>query len=114
MGVDPALGSDFPSVVIDGEKFYFGQEPVYGQFMASHPCEGKNYWCFQTEQQMLDFLENLPESSRPPTINGYAIWYLHGMMPQREYDRIFAEHRRYLRLLLETRRQNGLTFPFRE
>ena len=72
MGVDPALNSDFPSVLIDGETFYYGREPEFGQSMVSHPRNGKRYWCFKTEEEMLGFLENLPESARPPTINGRA------------------------------------------
>jgi uncharacterized protein YggL (DUF469 family) len=114
MGVDPALNDRFPAVFIDGEKFYYGRDPEFGQFLVSHHCYGKWYWTFKDEQAMVDFLENLPESSRRPTINGQEITHYHGTMPQEEYRRLFEEHRKYLRLLLETRRRHGLTFPYRE
>jgi hypothetical protein len=112
MGVDPALGGDSPAVFINGEKYYYGKEPEYGQFMVSHHSYGKWYWCFDTRQELIDFLENLPESANRPTINGQQIVMFYGMMPQDEYRQIFEEHRSYLRFLLETRRRHGLTYRY--
>src|SRR4029077_738869 len=35
MGVDPVLHDGFPHVFIHGEKYYYGKDPEFGQYMAS-------------------------------------------------------------------------------
>jgi uncharacterized protein YggL (DUF469 family) len=114
MSPDPALHDGYPFVIIDREKFYYGKDPEYGKYIVAHEYDGKRYWYFEDDEQaMLDFLENLPESARPPMLGGWPIWHVHGTMPQEEYDQIFEAHRAYLRLLLEKRRKHKLVFDYR-
>jgi hypothetical protein len=110
MGVDPRLDGRFPWVTIHGERFYYGKDPEYDSWLVSHPSEGKRYWHFETEQAMLDFLENLPESAEPPTVQGLPIFQWHGLIPQAEYDRLWAAHRERLARLLDDKRATGATY----
>ena len=98
--------------MIRDKLYYFGKDPEYDAYMISHPFDGKQYWCFQTEQEMIDFLDNLPESADPPMIGGNSIWLYHGKIPQDVYNQIFDDHRQYLSRLLQHRRNSGTTFPY--
>lgn len=113
MGVDPALHDSYPFVFINGEKYYYGKEPEYGQWMVSHESYGKWYWCFQENRQaMIDFLENLPESAMPPIIDGKPMWMIAFTLTGEERERIWKEHRENLRQLLDEKRRTGRTFPY--
>lgn len=112
MGVDPALHDGFPHVFIDGEKYYYGKDPEYGQYMVSHESYGKWYWCFKTRQQLVDFLENLPESSYQAVVNGEPYGLTPLYFPPAEAIRLREEHKKKLATLLKMRRELGLTQRF--
>lgn len=114
MGVDPQLGSDSPSVEIHGEKFYYGKDPEFGEFLVSHPTDGKRYWCFSTKAEMIDFLENLPESADPPTMLGMPLFTYYGIVPDTEYYRVLNTHQHFLSRLLELKRASGMTFRYED
>ena len=114
MSPDPPFHGGYPFVIIMDEKYYYGKDPIFGQYMVAHEFDGKRYWNFEDDEQaMIDFLENLPESAKFPTIGGAPLWLIHGMMPQEAYDQVFSEHEKYLRFLLDVRRRNDLTFDYR-
>ena len=63
MGIDKSLSDDYPSVVINGRKYHYGQEPAYGQYLVENASIAKDYWCFDEKQDLQAFLVNLPESA---------------------------------------------------
>ena len=63
MGIDKALTDDFPSVVINGVRYHYGRELAYGQYLVENAEYAKDYWCFDTREDLLAFLVNLPESA---------------------------------------------------
>jgi hypothetical protein len=65
MGIDKSLGDNHPSVIIDGTKYHYGREPVYGQYLVENANVAKDYWCFQTRKDLVAFLVNLPKSADP-------------------------------------------------
>jgi len=84
-----------------------------GPYIVAHEQDGKRYWYFEdSEQDMIDFLENLPESAEPPRLGGMPMWCCHGQMLQEDYSKVFEEYAKYLRFLLTVKRKHGLTFPY--
>lgn len=111
MGVDPALHDGFPFVYINGEKYHYGQDPSCCRWMVSHESYGKWYWWFGTEKEMVDFLENLPESAEISPYAGYR--YRGPKLTEAERDRMQVEYDEWLRSLLKEKRRLGTTFPYR-
>src|SRR5687767_2165290 len=105
MGVDPALHDGFPHVFIHGEKFYYGKDPEYGQYVVSHESYGKWYWCFETSQELLDFLQNLPESSYQAVVGGKAYGVVGMYFSPGEATRLREEHAEKLKELLDLKRE---------
>lgn len=114
MGVDPQLGLNMPTVMIHGEKFNYGKNPEADEFLVSHPTDGKRYWSFRTEDEMIDFLENLPDSADPPMLKGVSLYNFHGIIPAAEYVRHLEQHEKILWWLLRDKRREGTTFRYKE
>src|SRR5262249_20616165 len=63
MGIDRLLTDESPYVIINGERFHYGREPIHGQFLVEHHADPRAYWCFDEQADMLAFVANLPESA---------------------------------------------------
>ena len=63
MGRDTSLSDIFPSVIIGGEKYYYGKETIYGEYLVEHHEDGKQYWAFDTREDLVAFLIMLPNSA---------------------------------------------------
>lgn len=101
----------YPFVYISGEKYYYGKEPVSGEWLVAHETYGKWSWCFKYDKQaMIDFLENLPESATPPIVGGVPVWSQ--VLTAEESHRAWREHDEKLKQLLEERRRTGRTHPY--
>jgi hypothetical protein len=65
MGIHKSLFNDDNTVDINGTSYHFGQHPQSGNWLIEHSSNAKDYWSFETQQQMLDFIELLPCSAEP-------------------------------------------------
>jgi len=63
MGRDKSLTDDFPSVDIDGRRYHYGRETVYGQYLVESAMNAKDYWAFETKEDLEAFLILLPGSA---------------------------------------------------
>ncbi len=65
MGRDHSFTDDFPSITINGRRYRYGRENMYGQYLVENadPMCAKDYWCFDKREDLLAFLVNLPESA---------------------------------------------------
>jgi hypothetical protein len=65
MGRDPALTSRHPSVILNGNQYYYGRQPDprYDYYLFEHADYGKDYWWFKEKEDLVAFLVNLPESA---------------------------------------------------
>jgi hypothetical protein len=63
MGIDKSLSDSYPSVIINGQKYHYGREPQYGQYLVENAHYAKDYWCFDEKEDLQAFLINLPESA---------------------------------------------------
>lgn len=63
MGIDKSLTDDFPSVIIDGRRYHYGRDKTYGNYLVENAEIAKDYWSFDTADELHDFLTMLPESA---------------------------------------------------
>jgi hypothetical protein len=63
MGIDKTLSDAYPSIIINGRKYHYGKDEVYGEFLVEHASYAKDYWSFNEEVDLRAFLTNLPESA---------------------------------------------------
>ncbi len=88
MGRDPYFTDEFPSVDIDGMKYRYGREDEFGQYLVEHCENGKDYWCFNTKEEMLAFLWGLPETAEFHLMRRlYPDWTEVSYEQQKEYYR---------------------------
>lgn len=78
MGIDKSMHEESPVVVINGTVYQYGrtdnelfearwgEPPPHDEWLVEHHSYAKDYWCFHSEQEMLDFLDGLPESVKSP------------------------------------------------
>lgn len=93
MGIDRSLADDFPTVEIDGELYHYGREPFYGQYLVENHDYAKDYWVFDTRDDLIAFLVNLPESTLGPKAD-YPNW---ADVTHEERRRMMVQHRAKLR-----------------
>jgi hypothetical protein len=63
MGIDKSLSDNFPSVIIGGTRYHYGRRPGSGEYLVENADYAKDYWCFKSEDDLVAFLVNLPESA---------------------------------------------------
>lgn len=105
MGIDKSLTDDFPSVVINGTRYQYGRESVYGQYLVENAEYAKDYWCFDTKEYLLAFLVNLPESAdRDWIMRRYPDW--HEVTPEQR-DIYMKARDAHFRTLMEEKQKAG-------
>lgn len=112
MGRDPELTPDHPSVIIHGSRYYYGRhpDPEYGHFLLEHAHNGKDYWWFQEEDDLVAFLINLPESADRNRLGKlHPDW---SEVTPEQRDAWFEEDRLALRALAETKIKAGTAQSF--
>jgi hypothetical protein len=105
MGKDKSLTDDFPSVMIGGEKYHYGKETIYGQYLVEHFEDGKRAWGFDIEEDLIAFLVMLPESADSSWFRKkYPDWS--NVSPEIRSARIAERHLEIRRL---AKKSNGLS-----
>jgi hypothetical protein len=104
MGIDKSLTDDFPSVRIDGLKYHYGKETTNGQYLVENAAYAKDYWCFDTREDLIAFLVMLPESADRNWFEKYPDWY--DVSPEERASR-FRKRRADLRQQAAEKRKNG-------
>ena len=105
MGIDKSLTDDFPSVDINGVTYHYGRESVHGQYLVENAEYAKDYWCFDTAEDLRAFLENLPESADKDWIlKRYPNWH---DVTHEERNEMMKENRAFLRKLADEKLSNG-------
>ncbi len=123
MSIDKSLGPRFPTVEIAGEPYQYGKVPPESywrdgekapypdEWVVEHRHNATDSWYFRTEREMVDFLENLPDSAVRPTLRGAPLWQFGSHDPV--VKRIGENHQRWLAGLLRKKRRAGTTFRYR-
>lgn len=105
MGIDKSLTDDFPSVDINGVKYHYGRDTMYGQYLVENAEYAKDYWCFDKREDLVAFLVNLPESAdRDLFRKKYPHWQ---NVTHEERMAMMEEHRADLRKLMEEKQKDG-------
>ena len=105
MGRDHSFSNEFPSVEIEGEKFRYGREIEFGQYMLENAENAKDYWCFDRRDDLLAFLVNLPESVGELSIKArYPDW---AEVSNEERLRRIHEQNDFLRQRMEEKKLAG-------
>lgn len=106
MGKDPSLSSHHPSIIIHGQKYHYGREPEYGQYLVENATYAKDYWVFDAREDLEAFLVNLPESAnhKQRISAAYPDW---DTVSHEQRDVYLAEDRANQRALAEAKRHAG-------
>lgn len=107
MGIDKSLTDDFPTVSINGREYHYGRETEYGQYLVENADPGcaKDHWCFNTREDLLAFLVNLPESADRDWIKRrYPDW--HEVSPEQR-EVYMKERDAHFRRLKEEKEKAG-------
>ena len=105
MGRDHSFSDDFPSVEINGEKFRYGRDFEYGQYMVENAENAKDYWCFDRRDDLMAFLVNLPESAGELSCGARnPDW---AEISSEERHKRIEEHHAFLRNRMEEKRTAG-------
>jgi hypothetical protein len=62
MGIDKSLWDRYPSVIINGSRYHYGQVKKHGEYLVAHERIAKDCWAFKEKEDLQAFLVNLPES----------------------------------------------------
>lgn len=111
MGIDKSLSDEYPSVIINGVKYHYGRDPE-GHYLVenANPFCAKDYWWFERKEDLVSFLENLPESA-----DGSRLRRLHPDWHEVSDERRQAymeEDRARLRVLAEAKTLAGTAQTF--
>jgi hypothetical protein len=110
MGIDKSLTDDFPTVSINGREYHYGRETEYGQYLVENAEYAKDHWCFDTREDLVAFLTNLPESADPDWFKRrYPDWH-EASEEQRDVYR--KERDAHFRRLTEEKEKDGTSDGF--
>jgi hypothetical protein len=63
MGIDKSLSDDYPSIIIDGQKYHYGWDSQDGVYLVENAEYAKDYRWWDEKEDLEAFLINLPESA---------------------------------------------------
>jgi hypothetical protein len=92
-------------VDINGVTYHYGRESEFGQYLVESAEYAKDYWCFDTRDDLLAFLVNLPESAdRDWLVRRHPDW---SDVTHEERTAMLREHRAHLRSLMAEKLADG-------
>jgi hypothetical protein len=116
MGIDKSMHEGSPIVLIDGTVYQYGKMPEYiqwtdikrerEQWCIEHHSYAKDYRLFGSEQEMMDYIDGLPDSDNPPMMPGLE---RRKRMTDEEWEQLWEEIRVWRHDLAEWMRRERKT-----